>query len=108
MDLKMTITAHLEDKTWGFSDLLKGRKLNAETKEEIRDLIEENIHDAITSSGSFKIETLTGKEPSINDAVASNEGAGACYLCHGTGMMSNNIVEHDCPKCRRKAKQSDL
>ena len=41
MDIKISIV--LKDKTYGFSDLLDGRELNNQTKEEIIDLIKEDI-----------------------------------------------------------------
>lgn len=41
MDIKISIV--LKDKTYGFSDLLDGRELNQQTKEEIIDLIKEDI-----------------------------------------------------------------
>tara|TARA_R110002049_G_scaffold309180_1_gene518145 strand:- start:30760 stop:31038 length:279 start_codon:yes stop_codon:yes gene_type:complete len=41
MDIKISIV--LKDKTYGFSDLLDGRELNNQTKEEIIDLIREYI-----------------------------------------------------------------
>ena len=41
MDIKISIV--LKDKTYGFSDLLKGRKLNDQTKQEIIELIKEDI-----------------------------------------------------------------
>ena len=41
MDIKISIV--LKDKTYGFSDLLDGRELNNQTKEEIIELIKEDI-----------------------------------------------------------------
>lgn len=41
MDIKISIV--LKDKTYGFSDLLDGRKLNQQTKQEIIELIKEDI-----------------------------------------------------------------
>ena len=41
MDIKISIV--LKDKTYGFSDLLDGRELNNQTKEEIIGLIKEDI-----------------------------------------------------------------
>ena len=41
MDIKISI--ELKDKTYGFSDLLDGRELNNQTKEEIIELIKEDI-----------------------------------------------------------------
>ena len=41
MDIKISIV--LKDKNYGFSDLLDGRELNNYTKEEIIDLIKEDI-----------------------------------------------------------------
>jgi hypothetical protein len=41
MDIKISIA--LKDKTYGFSDLLNGRELNNQTKQEIIDLIKEDI-----------------------------------------------------------------
>ena len=41
MDIKISIV--LKDKTYGFSDLLDGRKLNDQTKQEIIELIKEDI-----------------------------------------------------------------
>ena len=41
MDIKISIV--LNDKTYGFSDLLDGRKLNNQTKQEIIELIKEDI-----------------------------------------------------------------
>ena len=41
MDIKISIV--LKDKTYGFSDLLDGRELNDQTKEEIIELIKEDI-----------------------------------------------------------------
>jgi len=41
MDIKISI--ELEDKYYGFSDLLDGRELNDQTKEEIIELIKEDI-----------------------------------------------------------------
>ena len=41
MDIKISIV--LKDKTYGFSDLLDGRKINDQTKQEIIELIKEDI-----------------------------------------------------------------
>ena len=41
MDIKISIV--LKDKTYGFSDLLDGRELNDQTKQEIIELIKEDI-----------------------------------------------------------------
>ena len=41
MDIKISI--ELKDKYYGFSDLLDGRELNNQTKEEIIELIKEDI-----------------------------------------------------------------
>ena len=41
MDIKISIA--LKDKTYGFSDLLNGRELNNQTKQEVIDLIKEDI-----------------------------------------------------------------
>ena len=41
MDLKISIV--LKNKTYGFSDLLDGRELNDQTKQEILELIKEDI-----------------------------------------------------------------
>ena len=41
MDIKISIV--LKNKTYGFSDLLDGRELNDQTKQEILELIKEDI-----------------------------------------------------------------
>ena len=41
MDIKISVI--LKDKTYGFSDLLDGRKLNNQTKQEIIELIKEDV-----------------------------------------------------------------
>lgn len=41
MDIKISIV--LKDKTYGFSDLLDGRELNEQTKQEVIELIKEDI-----------------------------------------------------------------
>ncbi len=41
MDIKLSVV--LRDNFYGFSDLLDGRKLNDETKQEIIELIKEDI-----------------------------------------------------------------
>jgi len=74
MDLKITWICHLKDEKWGFSGLLNGRELNEETKKEIKDLIEEDIYDAIYSNGTMAIETETG-EKQCNLPVVSNNDA---------------------------------
>ena len=41
MDIKISVI--LKDKTYGFSDLLNGRKLNNQTKQEIIELIQQDV-----------------------------------------------------------------
>ena len=41
MDIKISVI--LKDKTYGFSDLLDGRKLNNQTKQEIIELIKQDV-----------------------------------------------------------------
>ena len=55
MDIKLTSTVILKDKTWGFSDLLDGRELNEDTIEEIKELILEDYSD-LTLPENWKIE----------------------------------------------------
>ncbi len=62
MDFKITWTSHLKDGQWGFSELLNGRELNEETKEEIKDLIEDNLSDAVYSNSVMAIEIDTSQE----------------------------------------------
>jgi hypothetical protein len=75
MDLKITWTCHLKDEKWGFSDLLNGRELNEETKEEIKDLVEEDIYDAIYSDGAMAIEADTSERQLTIPDVRNNEVA---------------------------------
>lgn len=55
MDLKVTITCKLSEDKWGFDQLIDGRQIDAQVRQEVRDLIEENIYDAIYENGSFNI-----------------------------------------------------
>lgn len=54
MNIKVTITAILNDSIWGFSDLLDGRSLTETTMAEIKELIEEDTTDVL--SGKWLIE----------------------------------------------------
>lgn len=47
MDIKATITLHLKDETWQFSQLLNGRPLDDVTREEITALIMDDLDDAV-------------------------------------------------------------
>jgi len=64
MDIKISIV--LKDKTYGFSDLLDGRELNDQTKEEIIDLIKEDI--GYVFDQQIKVEQLF-----IPDVVKQSE-----------------------------------
>jgi len=55
MDIKISIV--LKDQTYGFSDLLDGRKLNQQTKEEIIELIKEDI--GYVFDQQIEVEQLT-------------------------------------------------
>ena len=55
MDIKISIV--LKDKTYGFSDLLDGRELNNQTKEEIIHLIKEDI--GYVFDQQIEVEQLT-------------------------------------------------
>jgi hypothetical protein len=58
MNIKVTYTCYLKDNLWGFSDLLNGRELNNETKEEIRELLEEDIYEVIYGNSTLDIEQV--------------------------------------------------
>lgn len=55
MDIKVTITAVLEDKGWGFSELLNGRELNDESRAEIEELIAQDPY-SVMERGLWKID----------------------------------------------------
>jgi len=55
MNIKVTITKVLDDTTWGFSDLLNGRRLDNYTREEIKELIMEDYSEII-EDGVWTIE----------------------------------------------------
>ena len=54
MNIQVTITAILDDEMWGFSDLLNGRELNAETLKEIRELINEDPFEILDGTWEIK------------------------------------------------------
>ena len=47
MDIKATITLHLKDETWQFSELLGGRQLDEASKNEIAALIMSDIAETV-------------------------------------------------------------
>jgi hypothetical protein len=57
MKIQVTITTILDDKLWGFSDLLEERSINEETTKEILELLNEDISEVL-SEATWKIETL--------------------------------------------------
>lgn len=56
MDIKVTITATLPDNFYGFSDLLDGNPLDEFSKEQIKELLMEDLTDVI--EGQWKIEAV--------------------------------------------------
>ena len=55
MDIRVTITAVLDDKGWGFSDLLEGREFNDESRAEIEKLISQDPY-TVMEKGQWKID----------------------------------------------------
>ena len=55
MDIKVTITAVLDDKGWGFSELLEGRAFNDESRAEIEALISQDPY-TVMEKGQWKID----------------------------------------------------
>ena len=55
MDMKVTITAVLDDRTWGFSELLCGRAFCRATETEVEDLIRQDPV-TILEKGKWTIE----------------------------------------------------
>lgn len=53
MKLVVTIVKVLDDEDWGFSDLLNGRPLNEETKQEIIELLHEDISEVLDAASIF-------------------------------------------------------
>ena len=85
MDIKISI--NLKDKTYGFSDLLDGRKLNQQTKEEIIELIREDI--GYVFDQQIEVETINNthccatfycanKEDGYKDSVCVDQ----CFMCN--------------------------
>ena len=67
MDIKISI--ELKDKYYGFSDLLDGRELNNQTKEEIIELIKEDIGHALDQQ--IKVEAIDYTH--VNEAICDCE-----------------------------------
>jgi hypothetical protein len=55
MNIKVTITAVLNDKGWGFSDILDGRPFDDATRSEIENLIAQDPH-TVLEQGIWRIE----------------------------------------------------
>lgn len=73
MDIKISIV--LKDKTYGFSDLLDGRELNNQTKQEIIELIKEDI--GYVFDQQIEVEQLF-----IPDVVKSLPQDNYCQVCN--------------------------
>ena len=55
MNIKVTVTAVLDDRRWGFSDILGGRPFNDATRTEIEKLIAQDPH-TVLEQGIWQIE----------------------------------------------------
>jgi|SaaInlStandDraft_1057018.scaffolds.fasta_scaffold37681_5 hypothetical protein len=90
MDIKISIV--LKDKTYGFSDLLDGRELNNQTKEEIIHLIKEDI--GYVFDQQIEVEQLT-----LTDVVVP-KGTLCCPECKSTDLkVAIHTDYNECNKC---------
>lgn len=83
MDIKISIV--LKDKTYGFSDLLDGRKLNDQTKKEIIELIKEDI--GYVFDQQIEVEQLF-----IPDVVKS-------FYCNDNQFTKSDKCNKQCDTC---------
>ena len=103
MDIRISID--LKDKTYGFSDLLDGRELNDQTKQEIIDLIKEDIGYVFDQQIEVEQLNLCGVvKPLIDKKVISfDDYLEKFYIENGLNYQSKitgKIVDIDEPKKR--------
>ena len=55
MNIRFTLTAVLDDRLWGFSELLGSRNFNETTRREIEELILADIY-SVVDGGAWSIE----------------------------------------------------